>query len=110
MTGFLTDNFLMMDSTVLDSSQRCDSSGIGDEAAAVHDGHIEDLNGDIYDDMVLHFREGELGIPTDTADNTILDLFLTGELNDGRAFEGTDVVRITPNNPNSRGKGGKGLK
>jgi hypothetical protein len=82
----------------------------GTEAAAVHSGHIEDLNGDGIDDMVLHFREGELGIAEDTAGNMTLDLFLTGKLNDSRSFEGKDVVRITPNNPNSRGKGGKGPK
>ena len=83
----------------------------GDNTSAVHSGHIEYLNGDSYDDMVLHFREGELGIPLDTADNAILDLFLTGKLNDGRSFEGKDEVRITPNNPDkSRGKGGKGPK
>ncbi len=83
---------------------------VGDEAMAVHSGHIEDLNGDGTDDMVLHFREGELGIPLATPGNTTLDLVLTGELNDASYFEGTDVVRITPNNSKSRGKGGKGPK
>ena len=84
---------------------------LGTEAAAVHSGHIEDLNGDGIDDMVLHFREGELGIDVNTPGNTTLDLLLTGELDDGSAFEGKDEVRITPNNPDkSRGKGGKGPK
>jgi hypothetical protein len=74
---------------------------------AGHIGHIEDLNGDGIDDMVLHFREGELGIATGTPGNTILSLTLTGQLLDGAYFEGVDDVRITPNNSESRGKGGQ---
>ena len=82
----------------------------GNNAAAVHSGHIEDLDNDGFDDMVLHFREGELAIPISTPGNMTLDLLLTGELNDSTAFEGTDIIRITPNNDKSRGKGGKGPK
>ncbi len=43
--------------------------------------------------------------------NTIVPILLTGQLNDGTDFVGSDVVRITPNNiEKSRGKGGKGPK
>ena len=70
----------------------------------------EGLDGDGIDDLVLHFREGELGIPTNTPGNTTLTLKLTGQLTDGTEIEGEDDVRITPNNAASRGKGGKGPK
>jgi len=81
-------------------------------AAPTHDGHIEDVNDDGFADLVVHFREGELGIPLDTPANSILTLELTGELNDAAAtpFSGQDNVRITPNNGKSKGKGGKGPK
>ena len=82
----------------------------GDDAAPVHRGHVEDLNNDGLDDLVLHFREGDLGVPVNSAGNTSLTLTLTGKLDDGTAFEGEDDVRITPNNSKSRGKGGKGPK
>ena len=55
---------------------------------------------------MLHFREGELGIPVDTAGKTILALTLNGNLNSWASIQGTDDVRITPNNEKSRGKGG----
>ena len=85
----------------------------GDEAIPVHKdycGHIGDLNGDGIDDMVFHFREGDLGIPIDTPGNTDMLLYITGNLSGGAYFDGIDIVRITPNNMNSRGKGGKGPK
>jgi PKD repeat protein len=85
----------------------------GFEAVPVHKGycgHVEELNDDGIDDMVFHFREGELGIPVDTEGNAELTLFITGQLNNGIYFEGTDIIRITPNDDNSRGKGGKGPK
>ena len=85
----------------------------GSEAIPIHKGycgHIEDLNGDEIDDMVFHFREGELGIPVDAESNTELTLFITDQLGNGIYFEGTDIVRITPNDESSRGKGGKGPK
>ena len=82
----------------------------GDEAAPVHGGHIGDVIGDSRDDMVLHFREGELGIPVGSEGNGILTLTITGVTTGGVQFEGQDEVRITPNNEKSRGKGGKGPK
>lgn len=82
---------------------------VGDEAAAVHSGHIQDVNGDLFPDIVFHFRELEMGILADTPGETTLNMHLTGLLSpSGVAFVGTDVARITPNNSKSRGKGGKG--
>lgn len=79
-------------------------------AAPTHNGHIEDVNDDGVNDLVVHFRERDLGIPEDTPVETILTLELTGELNDGTPFSGQDDVRITPNNEKSKGKGGEGPK
>lgn len=93
------------------STVRCGLTGL--EAVPVHKGycgHVEDLNGDGIDDMVFHFREGELGIPVDTEGNEELILLIAGQLDNGIYFEGTDIVRITPNDESSRGKGGKGPK
>lgn len=86
---------------------------VGNEAAPVHDGycaHIEDINGDGTNDMVFHFREGDLGISTATPGNTEMPLYLTAKLTNGVYIEGKDIIRITPNNENSQGKGGKGPK
>ena len=80
----------------------------GDDAAPVHGGHIEDVDDDGLDDLVLHFREGELGIPVDSEGNSILTLTLTGTTTGAVGIEGQDQVRITPNNPKSRGRGVKG--
>jgi len=82
------------------------------EAAPVHDGHLEDVNGDGLTDLVLHCREGEIGLNPALPGNTLLDVQLTASLNTdpGVTIEGDDEVRITPNNSNSRGKGGKGPK
>ena len=92
-----------------DSDGEIDVSAL--PAAAVHGGHIEDIDGDGINDIVFHFREFELGIDITTPGNEILDVLLVGELNDTTAFAGVDVVRITPNNADkSRGKGGKGPK
>jgi len=81
-------------------------------AAAVHDGHYEDVNDDGLTDLVLHFREGDIGLVTTLPGNTVLDVTLTASLisSPGITVEGADEVRITPNNPKSRGKGGKGPK
>ena len=81
----------------------------GFDATPVHNGHIGDVDGDGIDDLVLHFREGELGIDPSTAGNTILTLTLTGQIS-GSDFTGEDTARITPDNSRSRNKGGKGPK
>ncbi len=82
----------------------------GTEAAPVHEGHLKDINADGMEDMVFHFREFELGIPTGTQDNTEMPLYIAGKLNTGVSFMGQDIIRITPNDESSRGKGGNGPK
>ena len=82
----------------------------GTEEEVVHRGHIEDVNGDDVDDLVIHFRKTGLGIPIDTAGGTLVTLTLTGQFNDGRDLEGQDEVLITPSNEKGRDKGGKGPK
>lgn len=77
----------------------------GDNASPVHGGHIEDVNGDGIDDIVFHFREYELGAVDGTE-----SLTLTADGFGGEEFEGSDSVRINPNNSKSKGKGGKGPK
>ena len=79
-----------------------------DFAEPQHNGHFEDVNGDAITDYVFHFREFELGVPIETAPLTILPIFLTIEDTTGVHFIGQDDVRINPNNPGSKGKGGKG--
>ena len=81
-----------------------------DGASPVHGGHIEDVNDDGFDDLVVHVREWDLDIDTATPGGTVLTLGLTGELADGTPFSGEDQVRINNNNKKSKGKGGKGPK
>jgi len=77
----------------------------GKEASPIHKGHIEDINGDGIDDMVFHFREYELGIAPDTPDNTTMPLYLKAQLLDGGGYiEGKDIIRVTPNDEESRDK------
>jgi hypothetical protein len=56
-------------------------------AAPVHDGHIEDVNGDGYDDLVTHYKQKDLELCVD-----VTELTINGELLDGTPFEGTDSV------------------
>jgi len=105
-----TDDF---DATTIDPSTVL--AGVnGDNAAPHHNGHVEDVDGDGDLDMVFHFREWELGIDSSTAEALdIVPLLLTGVTISGVFFEGTDTVRINPNNGNSKDKnevadGGKG--
>ena len=79
-------------------------------ASPVDNGHIEDVNDDGIDDLMLHVRRGDLGIDASTPDGTILTLELSGELDDGTLFTGNDDVRINGNNSKSKGKGGNGPK
>ena len=58
-----------------------------DEAEPVHNGHIEDVDGDGDDDLVLHFKTQDTGIQCGDTDAT-----LTGETFDGQAIEGSDSV------------------
>ncbi|HJM90200.1 MAG TPA: VWA domain-containing protein [Dehalococcoidia bacterium] len=80
----------------------------GDDAAPVHDGHIGDANDDGIDDIVFHFREGDLGIDPSVPGETVLTLSLTGSWLDGTTFEADDTVRIAPNNPHARSNGNNG--
>ena len=81
-----------------------------DGASPVHGGHIEDVNDDGFDDLVVHVREWELGIDIATPGGTVLTFGLTGQLANGTPFSGEDQVRINKNNSSSKGKGGKGPK
>lgn len=57
------------------------------EAKPVHNGHIEDVDDDGDDDLVLHFNTQETGIQCGDTEAT-----LTGETLGGQAVEGTDSV------------------
>jgi len=59
-----------------------------DEASAVHDGHVEDVNDDGFADMVFHFVVGDTGIECGATDAT-----LTGETFGGDSITGTDMVK-----------------
>jgi len=59
------------------------------QAAPVHSGHLEDVNGDGLTDMVVHFVQKETGLsPDDT------EAALNGATNDGLEFCGMDAVRV----------------
>ena len=66
----------------------------GTEGMAAHGGHIEDLNGDGLDDLMLHIPTEDLGIPLITSDGTFLPLLLTGSLLSGAEISGQDVALI----------------
>jgi len=53
--------------------------------------HTEDVNGDGIDDLVSHYRTNETSIECSNTSAT-----LTGQLNDGTSFSGTDSVRTVP--------------
>ena len=56
-------------------------------ASPVHDGHVEDVNGDGFVDMVFHFNTQDTGIACGDTEAT-----LTGETSAGDAITGTDSV------------------
>ena len=58
------------------------------KAPSVHDGHVENVNGDGFDDMVFHFKVSDTGIVCGDTDAT-----LTGETFGGQAINGTDAVK-----------------
>ena len=63
-----------------------------DEAAITHTaGHIDDVNGDGFPDLVLHFQTTETGI--DCGDTSAS---LTGQIFGGQAIRGEDAVRPVP--------------
>ena len=57
------------------------------KASPVHDGHVENVNGDGFDDMVFHFNTQDTGITCGDTEATLL-----GETFGGDAFTGTDSV------------------
>ena len=73
------------DATQIDSSTVAFGPG---GASAVHDGHVEDVNGDSFDDMVFHFSTQETGIACGDTDAT-----LTGETFGGDSITGIDTVK-----------------
>jgi hypothetical protein len=66
----------------------CGESG----ASPIHrQGHVEDVNGDGFDDLVSHYRTGQTGIEFGAT-----EACLTGQLNDGSQFVGSDAVNTVP--------------
>ncbi|PKB63900.1 MAG: hypothetical protein BZY80_04865, partial [SAR202 cluster bacterium Io17-Chloro-G2] len=66
----------------------------GATAIAAHVGHIEELNGDGLEDIMLHFWTAALGIPLDTDDGEVLLLDLTGSLLNGAELTGQAYAQI----------------
>ena len=58
------------------------------KASPVHDGHVENVNGDGFDDMVFHFNTQDTGITCGDTEATLL-----GETFGGDVFTGTDSVK-----------------
>jgi len=58
------------------------------KASPVHDGHVENVNGDGFEDMVFHFNTQGTGITCGDTEATLL-----GETFGGDAFSGTDSVK-----------------
>lgn len=57
--------------------------------SGLEDGHLEDVDGDGFTDLVTHYDAPATGLePGDT------EACLTGSLADGTAFEGCDEVRV----------------
>ena len=69
---------------------------IGIEAAAAHEGHFSDVNGDGFVDLTLHFRGNALGIDPATPADTTVALLLTGELSTGEEIAGDAEITLTP--------------
>ena len=72
------------DATQVDFSEVAFGPGA---APPVHDGHVEDVNGDGFVDMVFHFNTQDTGIACGDTEAT-----LSGETSAGDAITGTDSV------------------
>jgi len=57
-------------------------------AAPRHNGHFDDVNLDGFMDLVMHYPTQETGILCGDTEAT-----LSGQLSNGRPFEGTDEIR-----------------
>lgn len=58
------------------------------DAPTAHNGHVQDVNGDGFIDMMMHFKTQETGIVCGDTEAS-----LTGETFDGALFTGTDAVK-----------------
>ena len=76
------------------------------QAGAAHDGHVEDVNDDGFDDLMIHFPVPDIVIDPEPLDGEVVTLTLTGEI-DGAPFSGEDTVIIKLANEKSNNKGGK---
>ena len=73
------------------------SIGIGPGGAGpVHDGHLEDVNGDGILDLVIHVGTQDLGISTDLEGDSVFPLHLSGMLSDGTLILSAADVIIKP--------------
>ena len=72
------------DATLVDFSTIAFGPG---EAPPVHDGHVEDVNGDGFVDLILHFNTQETGIQCGDIEAT-----LTGETFGGQPITGSDAI------------------
>jgi len=77
-------------------SVRC---GPGEARPAHGGGHIEDVNGDGAEDLVLHFRAQDAGLGS--SDTHVI---LVGQLTDGTPIEGADSISIVGGGKTRRGK------
>ena len=57
-------------------------------ASPVHNGHFENVNGDDFVDLVLHFKTQETGVACGVTDAT-----LTGEIFEDDSITGIDAVK-----------------
>jgi hypothetical protein len=73
------------DATLVDFSTVAFGPGA---ASPVHDGHVEDVNGDGFFDTVLHFKTQETGIQCGDIEAT-----LTGETFGGEAITDSDTIK-----------------
>jgi len=63
-------------------------------AEPVHNGHVEDVNGDSSDDLVVHFAVPDMVVDPQPVGGDIVPITLTGEMSDGTPLSGEDVVAI----------------
>jgi len=88
------------DATEVDASTV--TFGPGEATIAHNSAHVEDVNGDGYDDMVLHFRTQELNLD-ETSELADLTIYSEDAVDNSYASHvGQDEVNIVP-----KGKGGK---
>jgi hypothetical protein len=74
------------------------------QADAVHDGHIEDVNNDGFDELVVHFPVTGILIFPEPDDREEVTLVLNGDI-DGIFFsaEDTVIIKLAKEKSNNRG-------